>query len=173
MPQRWIRNSPELCEVCGNAGINGFCCESHLPRSFLIPPACRLTTQDAWGAAGTSSGGYGVEAGGGGGGVDEKKVTGRFKDLRSQTTAAPVCFLVAPLRKRVFSQLRVRPFTGASVMAVFGVCRAGAQQVCPLLAIPPHLAVGPAMFIHAHCVLHGGTPGLFCTRAGCPVCCVV
>lgn len=58
-------------------------------------------------------------------------------------------------------------------MAVLGVCRAGVQQVCPLLAIPRHLPVRPAMFIHAHCVLDGGTPGLCCTRAGCPVCCVM
>ncbi|CAF99399.1 unnamed protein product [Tetraodon nigroviridis] len=57
-------------------------------------------------------------------------------------------------------------------MAVLGVCRAGAQQVCPLLAIPSRLPVRPAMFIHAHCVLDGGAPGLCCTWASCPVCSV-
>lgn len=34
---RWIRNSPVLCEVCGNARLSGFCCESHPPIAVLIP----------------------------------------------------------------------------------------------------------------------------------------
>lgn len=34
---RWITNSPVLCEVCGNARLSGFCCESHPPIAVLIP----------------------------------------------------------------------------------------------------------------------------------------
>ncbi|KAA8585871.1 hypothetical protein FQN60_007440 [Etheostoma spectabile] len=42
---RWIRNSPVLCEVCGNARLSGFCCESHPPIAFLIPDALPNDTE--------------------------------------------------------------------------------------------------------------------------------
>lgn len=42
---RWIRKSPLLCEVCGNARLSGFCCESHPPIAVLIPDAVRNDTE--------------------------------------------------------------------------------------------------------------------------------
>lgn len=42
---RWIRKSPVLCEVCGNARLSGFCCESHPPIAVLIPDAVRNDTE--------------------------------------------------------------------------------------------------------------------------------
>lgn len=42
---RWIRNSPVLCEVCGNARLSGFCCESHPPIAVLIPDAVPNDTE--------------------------------------------------------------------------------------------------------------------------------
>lgn len=44
---RWIRNSPVLCEVCGNARLSGFCCESHPPIAVLIPDALPNDTETA------------------------------------------------------------------------------------------------------------------------------
>lgn len=42
---RWIRNSPVLCEVYGNARLSGFCCESHPPIAVLIPDAAPNDTE--------------------------------------------------------------------------------------------------------------------------------
>lgn len=53
---RWIRNSPVLCEVCGNARLNGFCCGSHHPRAAANPQMRRPTTQNTARRVGKSDG---------------------------------------------------------------------------------------------------------------------
>lgn len=42
---RWIRTSPALCEVCGNARLSGFCCKSHPPIVLLIPDSLPNDTE--------------------------------------------------------------------------------------------------------------------------------
>lgn len=68
----WIRNSPVLCEVCGNARLSGFCCESHPPIAALIPDALPNDTE-------TEELGRRAEEGGEG----REKVTAKLQRLQS------------------------------------------------------------------------------------------
>ncbi len=61
-----------LCEVCGNARLSGFCCESQPPIAVLIPDALPNDTETEEPSRGAEKGGQGRE-----------KVTGKLQRLKS------------------------------------------------------------------------------------------